>query len=113
MNKKKHSMRDELIDYIAGKVRDALKKYVGFPKAKPLKVGDVARANSFVQFHADGLRNNYNQATGAMNLEMLFVGTGALMVVLDLVKENQQAYVLDLETGRTGWINKEALTYYE
>ena len=100
---------------IAEKIREGLKGFIGTTVIAPkmLKVGDVAVTTEFVQFHTDMCTPSNDP--NIIRLNMTFLGAGALMVVLKFGEHNgfDRAYTLDLHTGKTGWIDKEALAPYE
>lgn len=102
--------RDDFVGWIAEKIRSVCEGYIGVPNVAPrtLEKGDVAVTCMFTQFYAD----KYDPRHGVVSLSMLFYAEGALMLVLD-TNEKGQAYVMELEHGKTGWIAKEALEPYE
>ncbi len=108
-------MRDDFVGYIAEKLRESLKELVGvtFSPPRVIQVGDVTMTNTIVQFHADNARDRSDPYQGVIALDLTFYAEGALMLVLALDREKDRAYAMDLESGKTGWLSKEALTYYE
>lgn len=107
------STRDDIVGYVAGKIREQLEAFKA-SLSKEIKVGDVAVTTGFVQFHTDG-----DAPTGGdpntIRLNMTFMGAGALMLVLEFGERYgaERAYTLDLHTGKTGWIDKEALAPHQ